>query len=203
MPSTKRILTSPDEEVGHAVAVAVLAGVTARGGDVQGPAPAGVPRQGLVVGRGGDGDHVRRRGGEPDPTAPRVARRGDEEHLRVAGRLDGIKDLGQESHTQMPAPGKALYGFGNEGTNTNRPVGRRGNQGTAGAAQQDLHGLIQIAQRGGQAPDPEATRQVTQSCQTELQLNTPLVAQELVPLVHDHALQTAQKASRVRVAEHH
>ncbi len=107
---------------------------------------------------------------------------------------------------QMPGPGKAVHLVRAEAAHRQCLGAVSGNALTAGlpalrAAEQHRHGLVQIAQGGGQPPHRQAGPARAQPRQAQLQLDAALAAQQLVPFVHDYRVQVLEALRGVLVRQ--
>ncbi len=124
------------------------------------------------------------------------------EHQAGAHRQHAGHDPRQLRQAQVAGPGEALLYRGQQGFQGELARLDSAYQGAAGRMrQQHVTRLPKVAQCGRQAPQAHARGEPAQSSQAELQQDTALVAQQLMPLVHDHAAQRRQLRCGVRVGK--
>ena len=147
----------------------------------------------------------------PRPVRPRVQQRlvpllglraHVDEHQRGAGRLlQRAHHRRQHGQAQVAGPGEALGPLGQQGVHHQALFHAAAHQRAALPAQQRLHGLGQVAQRGRHAPDQEPRVPAREPRQRQLHLHAAFVAQQLVPFIRHHQAHAGQLLARVRARQ--
>ena len=122
------------------------------------------------------------------------------EHQRGGTGFDFANHRRHHGQPQMPRPRKTFNPIGQQGVHRERfgrgaahqPALRRGLR-----PQQGVHRLIDIAQRGRHAPDPQTRVPAPQPRYGQLRLHAALVTHQLVPFVHHQQRGEAQLLLRV------
>lgn len=70
------------------------------------------------------------------------------------------------------------------------------------AAEQHVHRLLEVAERGAEPPGQQAGIPAPQPGECQLHLHAALVAEQLVPFVHDDGIDATQLGARVLAGEH-
>ena len=103
----------------------------------------------------------------------------------------------------MSRPAKVLIGLRQNGIDFDRFWHHTAYQCSALArTDQCGHGLIKIGQCGRHAPHAQTRIQQPQPRQTQLQLHTTLAAEQLMPLINNHGMDTAQGFIGIGVTQH-
>ena len=113
-----------------------------------------------------------------------------------------VQHLRQLPQAKVPSPGKTLDLGRQCRVDDQPPVLGCLNQGAADTrAKQDLHGLVQIAQRRRNAPDFEPRIQLAQPRQTQLQSHATPAAKQLMPFIDNDRIQFRQRGLLIGMRE--
>ena len=98
-----------------------------------------------------------------------------------------------QARAQMPGPGKALDGLGNERLDPGLGWNQAANRARRQAAGQRIRRLVEIGQRGRQPPGAQRRPQPPQTRKRQLQLHPALGREQLMPFVDDHGFQGSEQ----------
>ena len=129
------------------------------------------------------------------------------EHNGAAGGLELLHHPGEQLGVQMPGPGKAVHRVGGERFYLRvfrhhaahklpwlwRAVGP--------VAQQGVGGGLEVAERGGDAPDAQRWTDASQAGEGELHLRATFGGEQLVPLVHHDTAQVGENRCVILAAQ--
>ena len=117
-------------------------------------------------------------------------------------REQAVHDPRKLDQAEVAGPGKAFAGVRQQRLQRQRAGREPGDErGIPHMRQQDVACLFEVAERRGQAPGAHARRQRTHARERELQQDTALVAEQLVPFIHDDGAQAGELRGAVRVGQ--
>ena len=103
---------------------------------------------------------------------------------------------------EVSAPREAARAVGQEGVDDQVLLDPAAHDEALLVAEEDVHCLVEIAERRRQAPDDQPRVPALQARERELHLDAALVAHQLVPLVDDHRVDAGELLARAFARQH-
>jgi hypothetical protein len=122
-------------------------------------------------------------------------RAGVREHERGRGSLDRRHDLRQEPHAHVAGPREPFHRLGDQGLDlegAGHAGGDEPGRGHRGRADERRERVVEVRERGRQAPGRDPRPQGPEPGEGEFRLHAPLRREQFVPLVDDHGLEVGE-----------